>query len=448
MSRWRRSASNAIAASSFGLLAMLLGSSAGCEFISRVDRSAIPSGEGGAGGAGGTAGSCTTADTCPGTDTVCRTRTCTNGTCGFSDAPAGTATGNETAADCLREVCDGQGTVTTEPDDADILDDKSDCTTDICVAGKPQNMPLAVLAPCSSNGGKVCDGKGSCVECASPSDCSSYVCVANQCVPPECIDTVKNGTETDVDCGGMDCAGCADGEACVAANDCASKVCTGSVCQNATCSDTIENGTETDVDCGGSCTPCDPGLGCMQNSDCVGGACSGSVCLETCSDSIKNANETDVDCGGPTCSPCADALTCSVGSDCASKVCVIGVCQGSTCSDMVQNGAETGVDCGGGTCLPCADGLGCGGADGLHERRVHGHGLSGTVVFGHGQQRRRNRHRLRWWCLSRMRSWKNVQPERGLHEQHLRQQRVCRCALWRRFGNGRRDMRRRQCDWR
>jgi len=168
MSRWRRSASKALAATSLGLLAMLVGSSAGCEFISRVDRSDIPNGGGGGGGGGtgGAGGGCATAQDCPGTDTVCRSRTCTDGVCGFADAPAGTATDNQTTGDCLREVCDGQGTVTTEPDDADILNDQSDCTTDICVAGQPQNMPLAAGAPCTTNGGKVCDGAGTCVECA------------------------------------------------------------------------------------------------------------------------------------------------------------------------------------------------------------------------------------------------------------------------------------------
>lgn len=360
MSRWRRSASNALAASSFGLLAMLFGSSAGCEFLSRVDRSDIAQngGNGGTGGEGGGAG-CTTAEDCPGTDTVCRSRSCTANVCGFVDAPAGTATGNDTAGDCLREVCDGQGTVTTEPDDMDILDDNKDCTTDLCANGKPQNTPLGAGATCTSNGGKVCDGNGTCVECSGPEHCTTSVCTANSCVPAACIDTVKNGTETDIDCGGADCTGCDDGKICVVAADCTSKVCTQGVCQIPTCTDTIENGTESDIDCGGSCSPCGPGLGCSQDSDCIGSSCSGSVCLESCTDNIKNANETDIDCGGPTCSPCADSEVCSVNSDCASKVCMGGVCIAAMCADSVKNGAETGIDCGGGSCPTCADGGGC-----------------------------------------------------------------------------------------
>ncbi len=359
MSRWRRFASNAVAASSFGLLAMLLGSSAGCEFIARVDRAQIPDGEGGAGGAGGAGGGCSAPADCPGTDTVCRQRTCTATVCGFVDAPAGTPTDSQNTGDCLREICDGMGTVTTEPDDLDTLEDNNDCTTDLCNAGMPENVALSPGAACASNGGKVCDGMSACVECVMPSDCTSLVCASNQCVPAACIDTVKNGSETDVDCGGADCAPCVDGLACVVSDDCANKVCTFNVCQAATCTDAIENGTETDVDCGGTCAPCGPSQGCNQDTDCVGGSCSGSVCLETCSDSILNNNETDIDCGGPACSPCADGETCSVGTDCTSKICDNGACAIPTCADTVQNGLETAVDCGGPTCSSCVDGQGC-----------------------------------------------------------------------------------------
>ena len=75
--------------------------------------------------------------------------------------------------------------------------------------------------------------------------------------PPSCTDGVKNGSESDVDCGGPDCAPCADGRACGGDNDCRSRVCTGLVCQTPSCSDGFANGDETGVDCGGSCPPCD-----------------------------------------------------------------------------------------------------------------------------------------------------------------------------------------------
>ncbi len=47
----------------------------------------------------------------------------------------------------------------------------------------------------------------------------------------------------------------------------------------ATCSDTVKNGSETDVDCGGSCgATCANGQSCLLNGDCLSGNCSSGVC--------------------------------------------------------------------------------------------------------------------------------------------------------------------------
>jgi cysteine-rich repeat protein len=348
----------------------------GCEILATVDRNDIDQGFGGAGGQGGDVGAggmggsagagggeCAAAEECPGTDTDCQTRTCSNGVCGFEYAPSGTSTMDQTPGDCLTSVCDGMGGTTVENADADILDDGNPCTEDTCSAGQPSNAPLMAGAACSDGGlGKLCDGAGQCVECLGAADCSSQVCMMSQCVAESCADSVKNGAETDIDCGGAECAPCADAKKCGAATDCLSGVCKAGVCQAPTCSDKVKNGAETDADCGGSCSPCGPGLGCAQDADCVGGSCSGSMCLPTCTDQVKNANETDVDCGGPQCSTCPDGETCAVGSDCVSAVCSSGVCQASLCSDAVKNGAETDIDCGGPVCGPCGAGLACGAA--------------------------------------------------------------------------------------
>ena len=66
------------------------------------------------------------------------------------------------------------------------------------------------------------------------------------------------------DCGGLACPKCDDLKACGAAADCTSGVCTGNICQAPTCADTVSNGDETDVDCGGpTCVlRCDDALAC------------------------------------------------------------------------------------------------------------------------------------------------------------------------------------------
>jgi hypothetical protein len=97
--------------------------------------------------------------------------------------------------------------------------------------------------------------------------------------PGSCRDAVKNGTETDVDCGGPDCASCAAGKQCREARDCRSTLCEGNQCQPQNCTDQVKNGTETDVDCGGpDCPHCATGLWCIVGTDCVSGSCTSGLC--------------------------------------------------------------------------------------------------------------------------------------------------------------------------
>ncbi|MEO7330696.1 MAG: hypothetical protein ABI193_19125, partial [Minicystis sp.] len=184
---------------------------------------------------------------------------------------------------------------------------------------------------------------------------------------PGCVDGIKNGTETDVDCGGGACDTCGDGKACVAAADCASVNCTGAVCVAATCTDGIKNGTETYKDCGGSCaSKCLIGYSCLSNSDCFAGNCYANICMPAgwkCTDGIKNGTETAIDCGGSNCAAkCANGKTCAVNSDCTSGTCTGGVCGGAvvSCSDGIKNGTESDIDCGGSCASKCANGKTCG----------------------------------------------------------------------------------------
>ncbi len=195
--------------------------------------------------------------------------------------------------------------------------------------------------------------------CVAGSDCASGVCTDDVCQAPACNDGVRNGDETDVDCGGGTCGGCEQGKACEVGTDCVGLVCTEGVCQPESCADGVQNGNETDVDCGGSCAVCPDVAGCSVPPDCQSGVCTGDVCrAPACDDGVKNGSETALDCGGP-CAGCAAGEACNVGADCASGVCTGNVCQAPTCSDGVENGAETDVDCGGPSCGDCAVGQGC-----------------------------------------------------------------------------------------
>src|SRR5262249_50977412 len=108
---------------------------------------------------------CGSAADCPGNSNDCRTRSCTNGVCGFTYAPNGTVTSSQVHGDCRRNVCDGAGNIISISDNNDLpADDGNPCTfAPLCVLGSPYVGPEPPGSPCSQNGGTVCDGAGSCV---------------------------------------------------------------------------------------------------------------------------------------------------------------------------------------------------------------------------------------------------------------------------------------------
>ncbi|MBI4699654.1 MAG: SBBP repeat-containing protein [Deltaproteobacteria bacterium] len=157
------------------------------------------------------------------------------------------------------------------------------CESHECVA---ENAALGT--PCAEDGGEVCDGKGS-------------------CAPPSCDDTVKDGDETDTDCGGATCASCKDGDSCKKGTDCASGFCDGAVC---TAKKPI----------GASCNK--PGE--CQSGDCVDARCCDSPCDAPCEACASpKTGLADGICGhvmggtdpGGACAPglCDSAGACAVG---------------------------------------------------------------------------------------------------------------------------------------
>ena len=123
------------------------------------------------------------------------------------------------------------------------------------------------------------NGKDQGAACTDGSECKSLTCKEGKCTAfvaggnPK--DGVRNGDETDVDCGGEAAPACADGKACKVGDDCASGACTGGKCKAPAPDDKIKNGDETDVDCGGTKAPkCGTDKACESNADCASDACS------------------------------------------------------------------------------------------------------------------------------------------------------------------------------
>jgi hypothetical protein len=119
----------------------------------------------------------------------------------------------------------------------------------------------------------------------------------------------------------------------------------GSTGPGQTCSDGIKNGTETDVDCGGStCPRCAIGKTCTSRNDCASARCAGGTC-QTCTDPNTDCG---TDTGGGMCA-CRESVA-------GPRICTKITCRflmGGTCASCVAGEQCTvaggGIEC----CLPC-----------------------------------------------------------------------------------------------
>ncbi|WP_437725484.1 hypothetical protein [Sorangium sp. So ce861] len=154
--------------------------------------------------------------------------------------------------------------------------------------------------------------------------------------PPHCTDDTQSDGETGLNCGG-DCEPCPLGSGCAASRDCAEGECIDGVCQEAGCMNGARDGSESDIDCGGSCDKkCATGDDCNRGSDCESRVCQEGLCVApTCTDGVLNGTESDVDCGAD-CGGCEDRKNCRSSRDCLSNDCIDGVC-GPTCADGYAN---------------------------------------------------------------------------------------------------------------
>ena len=83
--------------------------------------------------------------------------------------------------------------------------------------------------------------------CTAANQCASLVCLSKKCAEPKATDLAKNGTETDVDCGGSSGFKSQYNQICSLAADCASNACTSGLCAKASAAGTVRvhdfNGT-------------------------------------------------------------------------------------------------------------------------------------------------------------------------------------------------------------
>ena len=170
--------------------------------------------------------------------------------------------GDETDVDCGGPICEpcgvGRG-----------CEMQTDCVTLNCTIGRLCG-PVARCDDRSHNGnetdrdcgGDVCPPCDPGDGCLVGDDCSAGVCDDGTCAEASCDDGVANGDETDLDCGGGTCGPCDAFAGCLVDDDCISLLCQAGegapFCTEASCFDSVQNGDETAIDCGGTCggTPC------------------------------------------------------------------------------------------------------------------------------------------------------------------------------------------------
>ena len=238
-------------------------------------------GQGGTGAQGGSTGECNLPADCPGSDTSCTYRTCTNHTCGMSDAPEGT--------DC------------TEPP-----------------------------------GANVCDGAGECVECTDAAGCSgSDTCIEGACYAEHCSNDTQDGGETDLNCGGPECPPCPNGDGCNVYTDCQSGFCDNGTCQP--CDNSFDCDAPQSHCDSGSCVDDVPnGEPCNYDTWCLSDNCQSDeniCCDEGCQGDCESCLEANTGEPDGTCAPILSGSGSCQQLGClgnSSEVTVAGSCNGTS----------------------------------------------------------------------------------------------------------------------
>ncbi|MBR4984600.1 MAG: hypothetical protein IKY83_02525 [Proteobacteria bacterium] len=218
-------------------------------------------------------------------------------------------------SDCISNLCEENICISVACDSDEKCKDSGghSCNMNTHTCNTCKDGIMNGLETSRDCGGPDCEKCNAGLGCSAHSDCLSGACNSNHV----CEESV-----------------CQDDESCPDSYVCNSGVCI-------SCTDTSKNGTETDVDCGGSnCPACQDGKACIANTDCISNNCDGGTCrqkpIDTCTNGTQDNGETDVDCGGP-CAQCAVGQKCSVPKDCRSWTCQDNTCQGQDCETVISN---------------------------------------------------------------------------------------------------------------
>ncbi|MBV8761597.1 MAG: proprotein convertase P-domain-containing protein [Deltaproteobacteria bacterium] len=209
--------------------------------------------------------------------------------CGGSCSPCGNGGGCTIGGDCTSGYCTGM-TCTA-------------CTLDTqCPGTSYCNVQTGTCVPDDGNG----------TACSAGGHCTSGNCVDGVCCDLACnglceaCTAAKKGTGANGTCGPIGSGRDPD-------NECAGTyACTGALaCQS--CTDTTKDGSETDVDCGGggTCNKCPLNDTCSTGSDCLSNMCSSGHCVSSiCGDGAITGSEQCDDSNMNNGDGCSSACVC------------------------------------------------------------------------------------------------------------------------------------------
>jgi hypothetical protein len=121
---------------------------------------------------------------------------------------------------------------------------------------------------------------------------------------PRCSNVpVPEGTVCGAGCGLL----CPLGRACLRNGDCSSGRCYGARCTLLTCTNGMRDGQESDTDCGGLCTACGASRACRLNTDCASRTCTNGSCQAVLADASADTRPT-ADVGATPDAPLSDAI--------------------------------------------------------------------------------------------------------------------------------------------
>lgn len=148
---------------------------------------------------------------------------------------------NDSSESCTpeAETCDGQ-----DNDCDDLVDEAGVCDTEYyCDADQDSYRSAGVSGSCTTYG----------------------------CMPAACGETA--GTDCDDTSAAVNPAAVDNCDSDGVDNDC-----DGAVDECDPCTNNVRDGSESDVDCGGTCAACEIGQGCGADSDCLSGLCTTGIC--------------------------------------------------------------------------------------------------------------------------------------------------------------------------